>query len=43
MPLVHAVFLTGRWSGRPARADQAEMNRALSALEQPDPWARRTW
>jgi hypothetical protein len=38
MPPVHTVFVTGKLSRTPARADQEEMDRALGALERCYPW-----
>jgi hypothetical protein len=38
MPPVHTVFLTAALARTPTRADQAEMNRALGALERHYPW-----
>jgi hypothetical protein len=38
MPPVHTVFATAKLSRIPSRADQAEMNRALRALEHHYPW-----
>ncbi len=38
MPPVHTVFLTAALQRTPAKADQAEMNRVLAALEQYYPW-----
>jgi hypothetical protein len=38
MPPVHTVFLTAALERTPTRADQAEMNRVLGALEQFYPW-----
>ena len=38
MPPVHTVFLTAALERTPTRADQAEMNRALTILEQAYPW-----
>src|SRR5580765_7838689 len=38
MPPVHTVFLTAALERTPTRADQAEMNRALTTLEQAYPW-----
>jgi len=38
MPPVHTVFLTAALERTPNRADQAEMNRALTILEQAYPW-----
>ena len=38
LPPVHTVFLTAALERTPTRADQAEMNRALSVLEQHYPW-----
>ena len=38
MPPVHTVFLTAALQRTPTKADQAEMNRVLAALEQYYPW-----
>ena len=38
MPPVHTVFLTAALERTPTRADQAEMNRVLAALERAYPW-----
>src|SRR6266566_2279347 len=38
LPPVHTVFLTAALERTPTRADQAEMNRALTILEQAYPW-----
>lgn len=38
MPPVHTVFLTAALDRAPARADQAELNRVLDALERFYPW-----
>ena len=38
MPPVHTVFLTAALHRTPVKADQAELNRVLAALEQYYPW-----
>ena len=38
LPPVHTIFLTAALDRTPAKADQAEMDRVLAALEQVYPW-----